>query len=631
MKFVRDLPVFPKVFSVSAAAGLVAIGLMLLERNAAVGKAASASAESASVGFPFVDVIVAVLIVLAAAAGLGLLLSGSAKRLKSRVDDLENNKLDTLSDTYDADEFGQISKGLAKVQKALWEKGSTTTNQMEFYEALHAAQCVFSVNPDGSIRYANQNFLKCLGIEDSEIAGTALAARLDERFADSNAFQNMWAAAASGKAASGTLVFADGHGATRTLRGGFSGLNDAKGRFHQTVFVGAEQVEAAPLPSSKPAADEQTTALVGEVDQALKSLASGDLTVRMKSKSDCEYDYLRKNFNFVAKKLDDAIAAVVNSSNSILWESDQLASASSDLSHRTENQAAALEETAASLEQLTASVKTAAEGAEKANSDAETTKRNAEESGRIVDTAIDAMNEIEKSSDHISQIIGVIDDIAFQTNLLALNAGVEAARAGDAGRGFAVVASEVRALAQRSSNAAKEIKTLITTSSEQVGRGVELVQETGKALKTIVESVKGVSALVDEIAVSAKEQAVGLTEINTAVNQLDQVTQQNAAMVEESTAASRALKSDADDLAKLVSDFKTKYVETVKKAQRDAAAAKPAAAPAKPVTVTPPAAPKAAAPVPPKPKPAPMPTPATNGSSALALEPRHPVDDWEDF
>jgi methyl-accepting chemotaxis protein len=185
-----------------------------------------------------------------------------------------------------------------------------------------------------------------------------------------------------------------------------------------------------------------------------------------------------------------------------------------------------------------------------------TAKTDAENSGEVVGQAVTAMGEIEQSSHQISSIIGVIDEIAFQTNLLALNAGVEAARAGDAGRGFAVVASEVRALAQRSAEAAKEIKALISASSTQVAAGVNLVGETGKALKRIVTQIAEINGVVTDIAASAQEQATGLNEVNAAVNQMDQVTQQNAAMVEESTAASYALAQEADELSRMMSQFK---------------------------------------------------------------------------
>ena len=196
-----------------------------------------------------------------------------------------------------------------------------------------------------------------------------------------------------------------------------------------------------------------------------------------------------------------------------------------------------------------------AEGAKEARDAVGSARADAERSGVVVRDAVAAMSEIESSAQQISQIIGVIDEIAFQTNLLALNAGVEAARAGDAGRGFAVVASEVRALAQRSADAAKEIKALISASSQQVERGVDLVGETGKVLERIVTQVTQINGVVTEIAASAEEQSTGLQEVNTAVNQMDQVTQQNAAMVEEATAASHALTQEADTLSRLIARF----------------------------------------------------------------------------
>jgi methyl-accepting chemotaxis protein len=233
----------------------------------------------------------------------------------------------------------------------------------------------------------------------------------------------------------------------------------------------------------------------------------------------------------------------------------EVSQAADDLSKRTEQQAASLEETAAALDEITATVRKTAEGANQARDVVTTAKADAERSGEVVGGAVAAMAAIDTSSRQISNIIGVIDEIAFQTNLLALNAGVEAARAGEAGKGFAVVASEVRALAQRSADAAQEIKSLISASSQQVGSGVDLVGQAGKALERIVAQVTEISGIVIEIAASAKEQATGLAEVNTAVNQMDQVTQQNAAMVEQSTAASHSLAQEAEELGRLVARF----------------------------------------------------------------------------
>ena len=254
-------------------------------------------------------------------------------------------------------------------------------------------------------------------------------------------------------------------------------------------------------------------------------------------------------------QLQETMQVVVDNVGGIRSGAGEISQAADDLSRRTEQQAASLEETAAALDQITATVRKTASGAKQCSDVVLAARGDAEKSGEIVRDAVGAMSAIEQSSTQISQIIGVIDEIAFQTNLLALNAGVEAARAGDAGRGFAVVASEVRARAQRSADAAKEIKTLISSSGTQVGAGVSLVGQTGEALNRIVERVAEIDGLVSEISASAQEQATGLQQVNTAVNQMDQVTQQNAAMVEEATAAASQLKSESGKLARLVGRF----------------------------------------------------------------------------
>ncbi|WP_416367860.1 methyl-accepting chemotaxis protein [Tritonibacter mobilis] len=289
----------------------------------------------------------------------------------------------------------------------------------------------------------------------------------------------------------------------------------------------------------------------------LERLSSGDLTGHIHEELGEGYDRLRLDFNRTLDTLNDTVGQVIDTSASIRNGASEISQASQDLSHRTESQAATLEETAAALDEMTASVTSAAEGARDVERTSNEARSEAEASGDIVRSAVSAMTEIEQSSGKIAQIISVIDDIAFQTNLLALNAGVEAARAGEAGRGFAVVASEVRGLAQRSSDAALEIKNLISDSSKQVERGVDLVGKAGEALDNILNRVSHVSELISGIATGAQEQSTGLLEINTGMNQLDQVTQQNAAMVEEATAASQLLNTDAETLADLVARFQT--------------------------------------------------------------------------
>ncbi|WP_374573350.1 methyl-accepting chemotaxis protein [Phenylobacterium sp.] len=314
----------------------------------------------------------------------------------------------------------------------------------------------------------------------------------------------------------------------------------------------------------------------------LRKLSAGDLTGRLADAFAPEYEQIKQDFNATAEALQGTMRGVADCANGMTSGAAEISVAADNLSRRTEQQAASLEETAAALDEITATVKRAAEGANHARSIVGKASEDAEQSGVVVRRAVAAMGEIESSAQQISRIIGVIDEIAFQTNLLALNAGVEAARAGEAGRGFAVVASEVRALAQRSAEAAKEIKTLISASTEQVGAGVELVGETGQALERIVAQVSEITTLVTDIAASAQEQASGLQQVNVAVNQMDQVTQQNAAMVEESTAASHALAGEAEELMRLLGKFQVGESGARPRSSRPAAARPAPKASAKP-------------------------------------------------
>jgi methyl-accepting chemotaxis protein len=375
------------------------------------------------------------------------------------------------------------------------------------------------------------------------------------------------------------------------------------------VSVYMEAAEEARLKAEAEVLAKERALVANSVGAGLARLAAMDLTHRMSSDLPEAYRKLQSDFNSAIDELERALQGVRGSAQAIDGGAREISTAAEDLSRRTEQQASSLEETAAALDEITATVRKTAEGAAQARGVVSAAKADAERSGEVVRKAIEAMGGIEKSSQQISQIIGVIDEIAFQTNLLALNAGVEAARAGDAGRGFAVVASEVRALAQRSAEAAKEIKGLISASTTQVGQGVSLVDETGKALERIVAQVSEITNAVSDIAASAQEQATGLQEVNTAVNQMDQVTQQNAAMAEEATAASRSLAQESNQLSGLIDRFQISgVVEPLRRETAKAAPPKPRARAAQHVPV------------------------AANGAAAARKVAAAPAqEDWQDF
>lgn len=299
--------------------------------------------------------------------------------------------------------------------------------------------------------------------------------------------------------------------------------------------------------------------VVDVLSAGLEKLSNLDLTARIESNAQQpfpqDYDGLRVSFNQLVDELSSSIETIQAVADEVSSDAREMSDSSNDLSSRTEAQAATLQQSAAALEQLSESVQSTAQNASEAEATTTENRAVAKQTGEIVDNAVAAMEAIEASSQQITQIISVIDDIAFQTNLLALNAGVEAARAGEAGRGFAVVASEVRALAQHSSASAQEIKALIAASSEQVENGSKLVRSTGESLGDIISRVDRVAVLVSDIAVSAKEQSVGVSEINSGVRDLDAATQRNAAMAEEASAASEGLTNAADRLASNLARF----------------------------------------------------------------------------
>ncbi|WP_337270559.1 methyl-accepting chemotaxis protein [Oryzifoliimicrobium ureilyticus] len=410
------------------------------------------------------------------------------------------------------------------------------------FGAISRVQCIIEFSPEGKVITANENFLKALGYRLEEIVGKHHSMFVDPTFVKSPAYQTFWSELNAGRYQAAEFKRIGKGGREVVINASYNPIFDERGRVSKVVKFATDVTDRVEAVTS--------------IGTGLTKLAEGDLLCKIGDKFAPDFETLRENFNRAVDQLSSALMSVSQVAAEIDSGSREISQSAQDLSKRTEQQAASLEQTAAALDQITTNVTTSSQRATEARQAAATANTNASSSARVVAEAVQAMAKIEASSSQISNIIGVIDEIAFQTNLLALNAGVEAARAGEAGKGFAVVAQEVRELAQRSANAAKEIKGLIQNSASEVESGVHLVRETGDALKTIEGNISVVNDRIEAIANAAREQATALGEVNSAVNQMDQVTQQNAAMVEEATASSANLAIETEKLRHLVSQFK---------------------------------------------------------------------------
>ncbi len=421
------------------------------------------------------------------------------------------------------------------------ETAELDETQRAILEMIDKTQATIQFEPDGTILTANQNFLDALGYTLEEIQGQHHRMFVYKSFAATEQYTKFWQDLANGEANTDQFPRVKKDGSVLWIQATYAPIYDHSGNVVKVAKIASDITD-------------RKEGLM-TITEGLNALAEGKLSHRVKSSDIRDVADLGKAFNDSVEKLEKTMGTVSSVSEAVQRTASEIGQSSGDLAHRTESQAATLEETAAAIEELTATVRSSAEGARQVEDIVRTEQQKATESGEIVTSAIAAMSEIEQSSDKIANIISVIDDIAFQTNLLALNAGVEAARAGEAGRGFAVVASEVRALAQRSSDAAGEIKKLISDSNRQVTNGVDLVGQAGTALHQIIESVSSISSHVSNIAQGAEEQATTLNEVNSGMTELDKVTQQNAAMVQQSTAAAQTLNNDASRLGQQVSMF----------------------------------------------------------------------------
>ena len=408
-------------------------------------------------------------------------------------------------------------------------------------DALSRAQAIIEFSPVGEILTANENFLSALGYALPEIQGRHHSMFCETSYVQSDAYREFWKRLSGGQLVADEFMRIGKDGRKVFIQASYNPIFDLNGKVSKVVKFATD-----------------VTARVENVEQlahCLTNLADGDLSQQIDKPFIPSLERLRVDFNSASDKLRRAMATIAENAKAISAGSHEIGTSASNLAKRTEQQAASVEETAATLEEITTTVRDSSIRAEEAGQLVARTKDHAEHSGQVVRDAISAMDQIASSSREISNIIGVIDEIAFQTNLLALNAGVEAARAGETGKGFAVVAQEVRELAQRSATAAKEIKSLITMSGTHVASGVSLVTRTGSALQEIAARVHDIDTNIVAIVGAAREQSTALGEINQAINLVDQGTQQNASMVEEQTAASHSLAREAKALFQLLEHF----------------------------------------------------------------------------
>ncbi|HLD95720.1 MAG TPA: methyl-accepting chemotaxis protein [Alphaproteobacteria bacterium] len=461
----------------------------------------------------------------------------------------KNNKIVWIRATYNPmfDKNGKPYK-VIKLASDITDQKNQDNYLKSQIDAINKSQAVIEFELDGTVVNANENFLRTLGYTLDEIKGRHHSMFVDSTYRDSTEYRRFWEDLRAGKCQADEYKRIAKNGNEVWIQASYNPMYDLDNRPYRVIKFAMDKT---PLVVARL----ENIRGIEEASEALKSFSQGDLTKRIEGEYSGDIKKLKEAVNITAEKLTAMIQEIMESVTVINEGIESVSSGSEMLSMRTEQQASNLQETAASMEEISSTVKQTSDNVQEASNLGSSSHKLAKTGGEIVNATVNAMKEIEEASNKISEITTMIDEIAFQTNLLALNAAVEAARAGDAGKGFAVVADEVRSLAQRASAASKQIKGLITGSDVSVKNGVSYSTKAGESIQQVVELSTKLADVISQIASASSEQTIGLDQINIAVSQLDQVTQENGAMVQQSTAAVSSLKEQVDRLSALMGTF----------------------------------------------------------------------------